>query len=79
MAYIDLKTWLPQYNFKVDGDTLNYDGCCIFSVVYNGDYNVTWYLQDMPISSSAFLEEEDAKQFIMDCIDEYDDFVMRDV
>lgn len=82
MADIDLKTWLPQYNFTVDGDILNYDGCCTFSVTYNadsGEYNVTWCAQDIPLIFATLIDEECAKQYIIDCIEEYDDSMRRDV
>ena len=79
MSNIDLKTWLPQYNFTVNGDILNYDGCCAFSVSYADRYKVVWFMQDIPAEVFFSKEEENAKQFIMDCIEEYDDAVMRDV
>lgn len=82
MAYIDLKTWLPQYNFTVDEDILTYDGCCAFSVIYNDDsdeYNITWYAQDIPLTFATVTDEECAKQYIIDCIEEYDDAMRRDV
>lgn len=79
MSNIDLKTWLPQYKFTVNGDILNYDGCCAFSVSYSDRYKVVWFMQDIPVEVFFSKEEENAKQFIMDCIEEYDDAVMRDV
>lgn len=80
MTDIDLKTWLPQYNFQVIGNTLNYDGCCAFLIRFiDNKYNIIWRVQDESLINFICDNEEHAKEFIVGCMEEYNDAAMRDV
>lgn len=76
MTDIDLKTWLPQYKFTVDGDILNYDGCCSFLIRFiDNKYNIIWRVQDDSLINFICNNEGHAKEFIVGCMEEYNKFL----
>ena len=73
---MDLQEWLPQYNFQVIGNTLNYDDCCVFLIRFiDNKYNILWRVQDESLINFICGNEEHAKEFIIECMEEYQEIV----